>query len=361
MFKERRSRLLGYLNQKESSVAVIFKPENIFYTTGFWGEGIALCTSESTKLFIPKLEEKRAELESKDCEVILTERGSDSIKSIVSLLKQSKSFSDCNDYELITSICNYSKDIDLFITQEPFVKCRSVKDHYELESIRKASSILDTLFKICSEEIREGMTEKDLQAILVYEAMKLDATTACYPYLVEPLIVASGPNSAKPHSVTSTRQFVKGDIIIVDLTLRYNHYVSDATRTFALKSASQENINIYNIVGTAQRIGIANIKSGIESHQIDDECRKEISRSGFGKNFIHSTGHGVGLEVHESPWIRQNEKTLLEDNMIITVEPGIYLPAKFGVRIEDTIQINSDSSLEKNILTQFTKDLLILD
>lgn len=361
MFKERRSRLLQYLNPKESNIAVIFKPENIFYITGFWGEGIAVCTDEMTKLYIPKLEEKRAESESKDCEVIPTERGTDSIKSIESSLRQSKSYSDCNDYEIINSIYRYSKDIILVISQEPFIKCRSVKDRYELESIRKASSILDSLFKICSEEIREGMTEKDLQAKLIYEALKLGATTACYPYLVEPLIVASGPNSAQPHSVTSTREFLKGDMIVVDLTLRYNHYVSDATRTFALNSASKEKINIYNIVKNAQKLGISKINRGIKSHKIDDECRKEISKSGFGKYFIHSTGHGVGLEIHESPWIRQNDKTLLEDNMIITVEPGIYLPAKFGVRIEDTIQVGSKSSIEKSILTQFTKDLLILD
>ena len=360
MLKERRSRLLEYLDPKGSNVAAMFKPENIFYITGFWGEGIALCTSELTKLFVPKLEAKRAEIESKDCEVISTDRGADSINSIAPYLKE-PSYSDCNDYDLITLIRNYAKDINFVVSQEPFMKCRSIKDKYELESIRIASAILDTLFKICSEEIREGMTEKDLQTTLVYEAMKLGATTACYPYSVEPLIVAGGPNSAQPHAVTSSRGFVKGDMIVVDLTLRHNHYVSDATRTFALNSASQENIHIYNTVRDAQMLGIENLKRGIKCHVIDDICRKEISRVGFHKNFIHSTGHGVGLEVHELPWIRQKEKTLLEDNMVITIEPGIYLPSKFGVRIEDTIHIKFESSIEEIVLTHFTKDLLILD
>jgi Xaa-Pro aminopeptidase/Xaa-Pro dipeptidase len=145
-------------------------------------------------------------------------------------------------------------------------------------------------------------------------------------------------------------------MIVVDLTLRYKGYVSDATRTFGLGSVSSEAKKVYDIVKESQEAGLQAVKPKSSCKSIDDVCRKVISKKGYGKYFIHSTGHGIGLEVHELPCLSSLSKTSLEKNMAITVEPGIYLPKKFGVRIEDSIIVNNKT----DVMHKFTKDLVVI-
>jgi Xaa-Pro aminopeptidase len=146
----------------------------------------------------------------------------------------------------------------------------------------------------------------------------------------------------------------------VDLTLRYEGYISDATRTFALNKVSPEMSEVYEVVRRSQHQGVEHVKEGTECRKVDETCRNVISNKGYGENFIHSTGHGVGLEVHEQPWIRQNESRKLSRDMVVTIEPGIYINSKFGVRIEDTILVNDSTNINELTLTKFTKELLIL-
>jgi Xaa-Pro aminopeptidase/Xaa-Pro dipeptidase len=233
------------------------------------------------------------------------------------------------------------------------------KDDSEIQKIRRASEIIDKLYQVCSEEISKGVTEKQLQAKLLYEAMKLEGTSTCYPFTLNPFIIAGGANSALPHFETSKREFIDGDFIVVDLTLRYDGYISDATRTFALGNVSHEMSQVYELVKKSQQQGLECVEQGVECGKVDTACRNLISKSGYGDNFIHSTGHGVGLEVHEQPWIRPNESKKLSKGMVVTVEPGIYIYSKFGVRIEDTILVNEKSNNDLT-LTKFSKELLIL-
>jgi len=235
-----------------------------------------------------------------------------------------------------------------------------MKDEYEIEKIKEASKIIDKLYAICNQEIKAGVTEKQLQSELLYQAMKLDATSVCYPYTLNPFIIASGTNSALPHCETSNRQFVAGDFIVVDLTIRYKGYISDATRTFALNKVSPEMCEVYELVKRSQQHGLEHVKERIECGEVDKACRNLISSGGYGNKFIHSTGHGVGLEVHEQPWIRQNDSNKLLKGMVVTIEPGIYINSKFGVRIEDTIVVNDSINNNEIALTKFTKELLIL-
>jgi Xaa-Pro aminopeptidase/Xaa-Pro dipeptidase len=190
--------------------------------------------------------------------------------------------------------------------------------------------------------------------------MNLEATSTCYPYTLNPFIIAGGSNSSLPHFETSNREFTYGDFIVVDLTLRYEGYISDATRTFALNKVSPEMSKVYEIVRRSQHEGLEHAKEGTECGKVDEVCRNVISNKGYGENFIHSTGHGVGLEVHEQPSIRQNESKKLSKDMVVTIEPGIYINSKFGVRIEDTILVNDRNNINDLTLTKFTKDLLIL-
>lgn len=339
---------------------MVFKPENIFYLTGFWGESVAICSRDDTKLIVPKLESTRAFNESRNSEIITTERGPGLIKSITPYLSKNRFYSDCSDYEIIRTILPYTDNSKFVLDDSPFRSSRSIKDEYEIEKIKEASEIIDKLYEICNQEIKAGVTEKQLQSELLYQAMKLDATSTCYPYTLNPFIIASGTNSALPHCETSNRPFVDGDFIVVDLTIRYKGYISDATRTFALKKASPEMCEVYELVRRSQQHGLEHVKERVECGEVDKACRNLISIGGYGNNFIHATGHGVGLEVHEQPWLRQNDSTKLLKGMVVTIEPGIYLSSKFGVRIEDTVVINDNINKSDIALTKFTKELLIV-
>ena len=178
-----------------------------------------------------------------------------------------------------------------------------------------------------------------------------------YRSTLNPLIIAGGPNGSLPHAQVTNRKFSNGDLIVVDLTLRYNGYVSDSTRTFGLGKISSKAKEVYEIVKESQKLGLRTVKPNIRCKKVDDVCREYIKKENYEKYFIHSTGHGIGLEVHELPSIGPNSKTKLQKNMAITVEPGIYLDKKFGVRIEDSLIVKENRPL---ILHKFTKELLTL-
>jgi Xaa-Pro aminopeptidase len=355
--KRRRYTVLQHAMKAESCpIVAAFEPENVFYLTGFWGEAIAVCMdSDTTKLIAPKLEYSRAEKTSIDSEVFGTERGGELISTFVSQVKGSRVCSDCSDYSTVESI--RKQGIDIMVNTDPFFQTRRIKDQTEIKVISKASKILDGLYEICEEEIKVGLSERDLQANLIYEAMKMGANPPSYKSTLNPLIIAAGPNSALPHAEITDRKFRKGDMIVVDLTLRHAGYIADATRTFVLGSATKEMKEVYNIVQDAQKIGLDTANAGMTCGQVDAACRNLIRDLGYEKQFIHSTGHGIGLDVHEPPWLKMRNDEELRANMAVTIEPGIYKENKFGVRIEDSIIVNNG---KPQVLNKFTKDLLIL-
>jgi Xaa-Pro aminopeptidase/Xaa-Pro dipeptidase len=353
--KWRRSTILQHASQAGCNAVAAFEPENVFYLTGFWGEAIALCTDSGTKLIAPKLEYGRAEKQSIDCEVVPTERGSELISTFVSHIKNSRTCTDCSDYSTVESIRKHGGNIS--VNTEPFIQTRRIKDDAEIKVIAKASRILDRLYEICEDEIKIGLSERDLQAKLIYEAMKMGANPPSYKSTLNPLIIAGGPNGALPHAEVTCRKFRKGDMIVVDLTLRHAGYIADATRTFALCSATTEMKKVYSIVQESQKAGLDAARAGTTCGQVDAACRNLIAERGYEKLFIHSTGHGIGLDVHEPPWLRTNNAEVLQPNMAVTVEPGIYIENKFGVRIEDSIIVTSG---RPRVLNRFTKDLIVL-
>ena len=210
------------------------------------------------------------------------------------------------------------------------------------------------MFTICSKKIKVGQKESELQTILMTYAMEQGMFDTGYASTLNPLIIAGGPNGALPHAQVSQRKFKKGDLIVTDLTLRYKGYVSDSTRTFALGKISSQANEAYEIVKESQRLGLKSVKPNVDCTAVDSACRKYIEEKNYGQYFIHSTGHGIGLEVHEFPTISYRSNTKLKENMAITVEPGVYLANKFGIRIEDSL-IVKDRPI---IMHKFTKDLL---
>ena len=353
--KQRRKNLLKHAQKIDCDTLVTFEPENLFYMTGFWGEAIGLLEKNGkTTIIAPELEVGRAISESEDCDVITAERGSGLISTLIQKIKKNLVCTDCQNYSTMLSLKKSIPHIKSSV--EPFYAARIVKDEKEIKILKKASKIIDEMFTICSKKIKVGQKESELQTILMTYAMEQGMFDTGYASTLNPLIIAGGPNGALPHAQVSQRKFKKGDLIVTDLTLRYKGYVSDSTRTFALGKISTQANEAYDVVKESQKLGLKAVKQNVICKDVDLACRKYIDEKNFGKYFIHSTGHGIGLEVHELPNISIKSNIQLKENMAITVEPGIYIENKFGIRIEDSL-IVKDRAI---IMHKFTKDLLTI-
>ena len=229
---------------------------------------------------------------------------------------------------------------------------RAVKEEWELTLMRKAQEITDKAFTEVLTRIKAGMTELQLQAELIYCLYKNGATGLAF----DPIVV-SGPNTSLPHGVAGDRVLQEGDFITMDFGALYQGYCADMTRTVALGYATEEMKKVYDTVLQAQLAGIAATKAGIPGKQIDAVARQVITDAGFGEYFGHGYGHSLGMEIHEMPSPSPSGERVMEENMIASAEPGIYLPGKFGVRIEDVTIYKADGC--ENI-TRSPKNLIIV-
>lgn len=229
---------------------------------------------------------------------------------------------------------------------------RMVKDEGEIANIKKAAEIVDKAYEYILTVAKAGMTEKELKALLESKMLHLGADDTSFD-----TIVASGYRGALPHGVASDKVIASGDMVTLDFGAYYNGYVSDITRTFAVGQPSDEMIKIYNIVLKAQKTAVSQIKSGMTGMEIDKIARDIIAEAGYGENFGHSLGHGIGLEIHERPMLSHKADNILQPNHCVTVEPGIYVNGLGGVRIEDDILIQENGG---QCFTNSTKDLIIL-
>ena len=229
---------------------------------------------------------------------------------------------------------------------------RAVKEEWELENLRKAQAIADKAFAEVLPRIKVGMSELELQAELIYCMYKNGAHGLSF----DPIVV-SGPNSSMPHGVAGERKIQEGDFITMDFGVLYNGYCSDMTRTVAVGFATEEMKKVYNTVLEAQLAGLSISKAGVPCKDIDGAARKVIEEAGYGPQFSHSYGHGVGLEIHEAPGLSFKSELDVPENAVCSAEPGIYLAGKFGVRIEDCIIFKADGY--ENLATS-PKELIIV-
>ncbi|AFS81682.1 peptidase M24 [Candidatus Nitrosopumilus koreensis AR1] len=353
--KQRRKNLLKHAQKISCDTLVTFEPENLFYMTGFWGEAIGLLEKNGkTTIIAPELEVGRAKDESEDCDVVPAERGIGLVSSLVKKIKKNSVCTDCQNYPIMTSLKKSVPKIKS--STEPFYNSRIIKDENEIKILKKASKIIDEMFEICAKKIKVGQKESELQTILMTYAMEQQMFDTGYKSTLNPLIIAGGPNGALPHAQVTQRKFKKGDLVVTDLTLRYKGYVSDATRTFAIGNISSQAKEAYEIVKESQKLGLKAVKPNVNCKDVDHACRKYIDEKNYGQYFIHSTGHGIGLEVHELPTVSYRSDTKLKENMAITVEPGIYIENKFGIRIEDSLIVKK----KPIVMHKFTKDLVTI-
>jgi Xaa-Pro aminopeptidase len=368
LVKDHRRRVLDQAERIECSIVVSFNPENTFYLTGFWGESVCICSSDSTKIVTPSLETNRAEEAALSCEVISAERGNDMLLRVIDELEGKSLCTDSTNFYTIGMMVEQLGEKNVMVNDKPFIMSRIIKDPEEQENISRAARIIDCLFKLSSEQIRKNRKEIELLALLVSETYILGGTLVSYKSTRYPFIIAGGPNAAFPHSEITTRPFSTGDTVIVDLVVQYEGYVADATRTFVIGHATDEIKQAYECVKDAQQTGLASLLSAADFGNVDLACRNLVIDRGYGSKFIHSTGHGIGLEVHELPWISKTGKEKVRPGMCVTIEPGVYENGRFGVRIEDSVIIKStngksDSPEIRNTianLNSFSKDLICL-
>jgi len=229
---------------------------------------------------------------------------------------------------------------------------RMVKDEAELAAIAEAVRIVEAALGRAIERIKVGVTERELSRILADEIVAAGADGESFEN-----IVASGPNGANPHHSNTDRAFQPGDLIIIDCGARYGGYISDITRTVALGEPAPEDRAVYELVLGANRAGVAQSRPEATGAEIDAAARRVIDEAGYGEYFIHRTGHGFGLEGHEQPNIVAGNDEPLAPGTTFTVEPGIYIPGRLGVRIEDDVVITPEGARS---LTSFPRELIVL-
>ncbi len=210
---------------------------------------------------------------------------------------------------------------------------RIIKSKEEIKNIKEACDIVSEVFDFIKKKVFPGMTEIDIHFKIEEEFAKRHIVQSFKT------IVASGPNSANPHHISGNRKIRKNDIVLIDMGCIYNGYCSDLTRTFFVGKEDINKRKIWNIVKRAHDNALLKVKQNMKARDIDLFARDIIQKEGYAKNFIHTTGHGVGLDIHEAPSIGIKSEDILKEGMIITIEPGIYLDKMFGVRIEDTVLV----------------------
>jgi len=229
---------------------------------------------------------------------------------------------------------------------------RAVKDETEIELLARACALTDEAFAVLLGAVQPGRTERELAIMIERTMVDLGAESAAFD-----TIVASGPNGAIPHHSPGDRVLQRGDLVTIDCGARHSGYHADMTRTVALGPPAPWQRDIYELVAAAQLAGIAAAVPGADVGAVDATARAMIAAAGHGDHFGHGLGHGVGLEVHEAPMLGPGRTGRLEDRVPVTVEPGIYLPGKGGVRIEDTLVVRAAGP---EMLITTTKELLVL-
>ena len=254
------------------------------------------------------------------------------------------------EYRLLQTVFPNAKFVD---ATDSIGSLRMYKDRSEIAAMQQAAEIAERALSAAITEIQVGMTERQVANLLLQKLLSAGSTGEL-PF--QP-IVSTGPNGANPHAVPSERKLQKGDLLVIDFGASVEGYYSDITRTFAIAEYSDEQKLIHNTVRAANQAGHAAASPGVACGDVDTSTRKVIEDAGYGKYFIHRTGHGLGMQAHEPPYIRRGNLMLLEPGMTFTIEPGIYLPGQFGVRIEDDVLI-TESGLHS--FSSFPRELQVI-
>ncbi len=356
IFKNRIQNLRRKMKLKNTEAVLITKRENYMYMSGFTGSAAVLFITEEKSVLLTDFRYvQQATAQAPEYEVIqYTKSYINELNKLIATENVDKlAFEDSH-----LTYAEYSNYLDKLKVNEfiPFGEAldelRRVKDEFEISIIQTAVMIADNMFTHILDFIKPGVAEIELAAEMEYYMKSHGASGPSFE-----TIVASGKRASMPHGVASEKKLEVGDVITMDYGALYNGYCSDSTRTVFLGKPDSELVKIYNIVLDAQMKGIEAVKQGVTGRQVDSVSRQVISDAGYGNCFGHGLGHGVGLEIHEQPMLSPSGHTELRNGMLVTVEPGIYLPGLGGVRIEDLVIVEDDTA---RVLTAATKEMLVL-
>ena len=357
---EQRLNTLAALLPEDADAALIISAENRRYFTDFVSSlGYLLVSRRGSWLFVDSRYEEAAREQAKNCTVVLFRSLQDSLGDCLKthglkrIMLEGSAFTlnDAADMdkllETVGAVSIKSNRLDSLM-----VKMRIIKTADEIEAMRKAQKLTEDALNETMKLIREGVTELELALDLEFRMRRAGAESVSFD-----LIVLTGTATSMPHGVPSQRKVKNGDFVLFDIGATVDGYHSDMTRTVVYGKADEDMKRVYRTVLQAQQNGLDAVRSGAACRDVDCAARDTILQAGFGKYFGHSTGHGVGLEIHEAPSVSSTEILKLQSGMVITVEPGIYLPGRFGVRIEDMVAVTTDGYV--NLVSQ-PKELIEL-
>ncbi len=329
-----------------------------FYLTGFSSSaGFIIVTNKNAYFLIDFRYFEMAQKSVKDFKVILCENFAVQSAQIFKNEMVNKLYVEPTklsvfDFEKYKKTFSNITVSNSSIIEEKILKMRSVKCETEIENIKAAQELTDKTFSYILDKIKAGKTEREIMLEMEFYMRNLGSEGVSFDF-----IVVSGKNSSLPHGVPTDKKIEEGDFVTMDFGAVKNGYHADMTRTVAVGFATDEMKQVYNTVLTAQTTAIENISAGKTCSEIDGIARNIIYKAGYKGCFGHALGHSVGVDIHESPNFAPKSNSILMPNNVITVEPGVYLPNKFGVRIEDIIVVNENGC--ENI-TKSPKDLIVL-
>ncbi len=352
---ERIEKLKGKLTKASVDAFLVSDMINLRFLSGFTGSaGSLLITPDEAIIFTDSRYTEQAAQESPGFTIIQTLIETDVIKqTMASLGINTIAFEkDHVTYVIWEKFLKNFKDLNLIGVSGWVEELREIKSETEIECIAKAQEIAQSAFKEVLSSIRAGVKEIDLALELEFKMRKSGSEGVAFPF-----IVVSGERSSLPHGRPTDKKLKPGEFVTFDFGARYNGYCSDMTRTVVVGPVSDKHRKIYETVLKAQLASLSAVKPGVVGKQVDYAGRKVIEDAGYGKYFGHGMGHGVGLNVHERPSVGRASEDVLRPGMVVTVEPGIYIPGFGGVRIEDLVVVTEDGNRN---LTVSEKQLIVV-
>ncbi len=355
MSTKRITALKKLIEAQNLDAMIVSRNDHVRYLTGYTGSnGLLVVDRRRAYFFTDPRYDTQAHKQVKGAKVSIVARSlAAGLRTIPSLAKQYTRVGYERDFTTINEAEEYRSNLNgsLLAGTRGLVEVLSVvKEKSELDLIEKAAVISDNAFAHILSYIKPGVREVELAAELEYFMKMHGSEKPAFE-----TIIASGARSALPHGIASSKKIANGDFITFDFGATYRGYVSDMTRTIVVGKASARQKKIYGIVLKAQKAALAKIKSGRKASEVDLAARNVITKAGYGKNFGHGTGHGIGFYVHVPPRVAHTSQDVLARGMVITVEPGIYIPQWGGVRIEDDVVVTSSGG---RILNKSPKNLL---
>ena len=353
----RVQKILNKANLGSNECIILSKPANIFYASGYVGEGYAILAEGLQAIVTDFRYTEQATKEAPAFSIHEIKTGASHEYLMCELLKERNITSVRYEDDYVT-VAGFSKiqkampGIDFSPLCGVVELVRQIKDADEIALIERACAISDEAFAYVLGEVKEGMTEIDLRLALEFKMYQLGAEELAFPS-----IIASGKNGSLCHAIPSTKKLEKGDMITMDFGAKYGGYCADMTRTIALGNPSDEMKKIYDTVLYAHETAQSAVRAGLRGCDVDKIARDIINNAGYEGCFGHGLGHSLGIDIHESPRFSVACDTVVEAGMFMTVEPGIYIPDLGGVRIENTVLV-----LENGMrpITQSPKELIII-